>query len=351
MSCPPIFLEIPEWLLPLYAPFSLASLFPSYYPRLMSNVIIYHKQDLDGMCSGAIAYRALGSAELIPYNYGDEVDLPSLAGKDVYLVDCSFPVEQMLALQQAAASLTWIDHHVSAIDAAAAASFNPPGLRDLKEAACELTWRFFHSTPLPSLPDPRPLQLPWVIYLLGRYDCWDHQADPDVLPFQYGMRALGPLPPESPRWPALLELRDEDVMIDRLVQEGEVILRYETHQYAEYVRSLSFPCTLDGHPTLAVNRGRAGSTLFNALWDPSLYDLMLTFVLSPKGTWQCSLYSTKPEIDCSQIAKARGGGGHPGAAGFESSFLPVSPSLSAAEVVKVSAISSPGQIHCQTLRR
>jgi nanoRNase/pAp phosphatase (c-di-AMP/oligoRNAs hydrolase) len=42
---------------------------------------------------------------------------------------------------------------------------------------------------------------------------------------------------------------------------------------------------------------------------------MLTFQYDGKA-WQCSIYTTKNDIDCSVIAKSLGGGGHAGAAGF-----------------------------------
>lgn len=52
------------------------------------------------------------------------------------------------------------------------------------------------------------------------------------------------------------------------------------------------------------------------------YDLMITFVRRKDKLWNVSLYSTKPEIDCGEIAKSFGGGGHKGAAGFQVKELP-----------------------------
>ena len=43
---------------------------------------------------------------------------------------------------------------------------------------------------------------------------------------------------------------------------------------------------------------------------------MLTFSWR-KGQWTVSMYSDKPDIDVSVIAKNNGGGGHKGAAGFQ----------------------------------
>ena len=48
---------------------------------------------------------------------------------------------------------------------------------------------------------------------------------------------------------------------------------------------------------------------------------MLTFGWR-KGQWAVSLYSSNADIDVSKIAKAKGGGGHKGAAGFQCKTLP-----------------------------
>ena len=50
---------------------------------------------------------------------------------------------------------------------------------------------------------------------------------------------------------------------------------------------------------------------------------MMPFAWEPKiNKWSVSLYSIDPNIDCGSIAKKHGGGGHPGAAGFQCDSLP-----------------------------
>jgi len=48
---------------------------------------------------------------------------------------------------------------------------------------------------------------------------------------------------------------------------------------------------------------------------------MIPFVFTGKH-WTFSLYTTKDEVDCSVIAKSKGGGGHKKAAGFQLPELP-----------------------------
>lgn len=74
---------------------------------------------------------------------------------------------------------------------------------------------------------------------------------------------------------------------------------------------------------IAINKGLTNSKVFDSVWNAEKYDAMLTFCLmSPKRGWTISLYSDKPGIDVSKIAKSRGGGGHKQAAGFQSKALP-----------------------------
>lgn len=111
----------------------------------------------------------------------------------------------------------------------------------------------------------------------------------------------------------------------------------------------------DGHEkyfAIAVNIGHTNSKVFDVVWRRECpwcsgndesgllrgarsvctechgtgyiepYDLMITFVRRKDKLWNVSLYSTKPEIDCGEIAKSFGGGGHKGAAGFQCEELP-----------------------------
>jgi oligoribonuclease NrnB/cAMP/cGMP phosphodiesterase (DHH superfamily) len=91
---------------------------------------------------------------------------------------------------------------------------------------------------------------------------------------------------------------------------------------ADLATKLCFPTILDGLRLLAANRGPTGSQFFKALWDESKYDAMCAFYLRPDGQWSISLYSTKETVDCSLVCKARQGGGHKGAAGFQAKELP-----------------------------
>jgi nanoRNase/pAp phosphatase (c-di-AMP/oligoRNAs hydrolase) len=76
----------------------------------------------------------------------------------------------------------------------------------------------------------------------------------------------------------------------------------------------------DGLKCIAVNRLMANSKFFDSVWDPHTYDAMLSF--GWRGSqWTVSLYTDRPDIDVSEVARKRGGGGHKGAAGFQCTDL------------------------------
>jgi oligoribonuclease NrnB/cAMP/cGMP phosphodiesterase (DHH superfamily) len=269
----------------------------------------YHSADLDGHCSGAIVNRAYPDCELIGINYGDEFPWDTIQENEiVYMVDFSLqPFEDMEKLNSIA-DLVWIDHHKSAIEEAHSRGFISTGGQSLEigKGACELCWEFLF-----------PLSKSEAVRLLGRYDVWDLQ--PGTLELQNGLRMHDTLPTNTDLWESLFG-EDEDLLKESL-HVGKVLLRKKQMDDKSYVKSFSFETEIDGLHVVAVNRGMTNSQLFESVYDPEKHDGMLTFVWR-KGQWTVSIYSDQKHIDASIICKARGGGGHKGAAGFQCKELP-----------------------------
>jgi len=271
----------------------------------MKPICFYH-DDMDGRCAGAIVNLAVPDLELRAIQYGDAIELDDVRGRRVYMVDfCLQPFELMEELQGAADYLVWIDHHKSAIDTARVRGFYSGGVLSIKWAACELAWAEFN----PRMPTPR------AVRLLGRYDVWDH-SDPATLPFQYGMRVGSASPSEAWWWEMLF--KDED--LEGFLSSGHSILRYIEFHNAECAGD-AFEVVLDELRCIAMNRMRENSKLFDTVYDPDRHDAMLTFGWRD-GQWTFSLYSTREDVDVSEVAKRYGGGGHKGAAGFQRASLP-----------------------------
>lgn len=280
----------------------------------MTPIVFYHRADFDGIASAAIVKRKYPEAELQPYDYGDDIDDGYLEGRDIVLVDCSFEPETMQLVADYATSFVWIDHHKSAIEGVAASGATYDGLQEIGQAGCELTWRYFMGG-----------EMPRVIYLLGRYDVFDLEADPKVLPFQYGMRSMAETEdPTSGIWDGLLQTTKAAVAaVDAICKRGTVCFEYQQVQDEKAVKALSFTVELDGHVGIACNAAGKGSLLFESVFDKESMQLMIPFFMDKTGRWRVSLYSPQDGgVDCSEIAKKYGGGGHRNAAGFECDELP-----------------------------
>lgn len=168
----------------------------------MKTVCIYHSIDLDGWMSAAIVKHwfktnfssnsirniniektSFGIAtidysnsdrieflDFIDYNYGQPI--PDLSKYDrVIMCDISFPKEEMENIAKSGIGISnfiWIDHHISAIKDVSETHFAKTfqGLRNIKFAACELTWKYF----FPNEP------MPEIVRLLGRYDCFGYKS-------------------------------------------------------------------------------------------------------------------------------------------------------------------------------
>jgi hypothetical protein len=257
--------------------------------------------------------------ELRGIDYGDLfpwLDVP--ADATVYMVDFSLqPFTEMDRLHQylkaGGGRLVWIDHHKSAIQDDPGVE-EIAGLRRVGNAGCELTWEYL----FPDEPMPR------AVKLIGRHDVWDH-SDPDVEPFQYGLR-LCETNPEHARtvWEILLSIGDfANAWVSNACNDGKKIMAYQQQCNAAYACACIFETELDGYRLLACNRGLANSKIFDDVWpDYRLRcDAMCLFVYR-KGRWEIKLFTDHRGLDVSLIAKAHGGGGHTKAAGFVCEELP-----------------------------
>lgn len=301
---------------------------------------IYHKADLDGICSAAIVYDYFKCVDeqthlllednvfLYGMDYGDEfpwsfVDENEMTEEDkencipydkVVMVDFSLSEKDMERLNSLV-DFIWIDHHASIINR----NKDIQGIRDLNFAACELTYMYF-CTGLTYINEKiiSDKDIPLAVRLLGRYDVWDHD-DKRVIPFQYGMR-LYDIGPCNSEWRDLFV--DDNVsngIVKQIIENGELIRQYQSNLNKKYVDKYGFHAKLEFEgkvlKVLCVNKGFANSSIVkdSLLYDDTI-DLIMFFV-KDKYFYRVSLYTEK-EIDVSYIAKSFDGGGHMKASGF-----------------------------------
>jgi oligoribonuclease NrnB/cAMP/cGMP phosphodiesterase (DHH superfamily) len=203
----------------------------------------------------------------------------------------------------------WIDHHKTAIEEFEKSAMKFQAHVDSTYAACELTWQW-------AFPGGN---MPRAVWLLGKYDIWQLDADPDLLPMQYGMRLFA-ANPQDDVWKHLLDFHDRS-LIEQIITDGRKILQY-VEQFNRENCKYAFEVTFDGLQCICLNAPMRNSQVFDSVFDPERHDAMLMYFNAGGKHWTVSLYTTKPDVDVGAVAKARGGGGHRGAAGFQLKELP-----------------------------
>jgi len=266
--------------------------------------------------SGAIVKLAFPEVVLMGWDYGQPIPEIDVSDK-VIMTDISFPRHVMLDINEVN-GLIWIDHHISAIMDIAKLEPLPfiHGLRNEKKAACELTWEYF-------FPNAR---IPELVRLLGRYDCFGHKGTVEelkVLEFQYGARQL--IGNINEAYSTLLIARghgdwafDAD-LCDEIHLKGRVIYAYLCSE-ARHSYGRVFSIELDGYKFACINQERFNPINFGIDYHADGYDGFACFWYD-RGTIFYSLYNDNGLVDCSIIAKNRGGGGHRGASGFRTSEI------------------------------
>ena len=270
----------------------------------MTKTICFHHNDPDGHASGAIVRYALGAdVQLVESDY-DVTAIPwdAVARADqVIVVDFSFPREQMVKLAQGC-ELVWIDHHKSAIADFDDVADNWSGIRDISEAACVLTWKYF----FPERPVPK------AILLIGDRDIW-RWAEEDTGPFNESLYNRDHEAGDVEFWKPLLE--DDQPTLDKMIEEGAWLRKINLRNVERMMDSRSFEVRFDGYNTLVVNTKGTGD--IGDYGRDRGYEIVYCYIDQMQNgilSTNVTLFSSK--VDVSVIAHRYGGGGHAGAAGF-----------------------------------
>lgn len=260
--------------------------------------VIHHGACRDGFAAAWCVWRRWAGSEFVAAKYGEAP--PDVTGRDVVIVDFSYPLDVMTKLADEAASLLVLDHHKTAEEALRA--FKHPRAEvhfDMERSGAGMAWDHF----FPGQPRP------WIIDYVEDRDLWRHK-----LPNGPAINAfLGTLRYDFEHWYQTSRLALDDVL--RLGEVVEDKIRHYVTEVAKNARRVTF----EGHDVPCVNAPQVDiSELVGFLCNGEKFAL---------GWWQRSdgMYSyslrSRGDFDVSELAKRHGGGGHKNAAGFLSSEL------------------------------
>lgn len=271
----------------------------------MSNIlVIYHADCYDGFTAAWIAHKALGGrADLFPAKYHDPPPFDLINGRNVLVLDFSYPRDQMIEMAQRADFLDVLDHHKTAQE-------NCEGLEfctfDMERSGAGMTWDYFH----PQVP--RPV---WIDCVEDR-DLWrfENPATPSVHAY------LTSTPMTIKEWSAIHATPTKDL------KRGGQAIRRSIDRYCEKMAEHARGMILWGCPAQIVNAPYINcSELCDYLLEGSdePLEIAVAYFQRRDGQWQFSLRGKRGGTDVSEIARQFGGGGHYSAAGFSVGDLPV----------------------------
>ena len=278
-------------------------------------VVVFHHDDLDGVCAAAVIRKLYPVAVCHSISYGGVLPIDTLE-PDTALFIVDFTPETEADWQRIMGktnNVTWIDHHQKNIEKYNFYNMALKGLRvDTKPSGALATWQFL-------FPD-KPVHD--AVTYTSDYDTWTYDFGEHTKRFEAGMSALNSSP-DSKLW---IDLLSDDVItrtttMNLVLDTGNIIVEHRKITNKKIVEKYGFSCEFEGYKVLACNAPTANSILFDSVFDKAEYDILSVFASNGKKV-MISLYSEKSNINCADIASKYGGGGHPGAAGFQIESIP-----------------------------
>jgi oligoribonuclease NrnB/cAMP/cGMP phosphodiesterase (DHH superfamily) len=307
----------------------------------------FYHNDLDGHASAFCVHAWVGvkqlahKVEFIEITYGRQFPFESIEkDEQIWIVDYSVSTDEMRRLLSITKDVTWIDHHKTAIEKYSDFEFPIRGIRKDGEAACVLTWKYIHwwtergdGAENFEIEKEDILPVPRCIELVGDRDVWKWAHGEETRNFFNGSQLHNTQPGSDFWWKCMdHEIKDlplpntgnRDARIkgekfwNELLESGKIIEKYKKHSDGEVNKSLGYEVEFEGYKCFAINRARIsserlGENMFN-------FDIGMPYY-HDGNKFTVSLYTAK-DIDCSDIAKKYGGGGHKKAAGFQCVELP-----------------------------
>lgn len=268
-------------------------------------LVIYHGHTCpDGFAAALAAWTYYqGKAEFLSLDHGDVRsvdDLPALAGRAVYILDFSFGEPILRAIEERAAKLVMLDHHLSAAEKLAGFVCRCGVVHfDMKKSGARLAWEFFH----PDQP------VPDLVRFVEDRDIWVWQY-PESASF---LAALDMEPFDFARWQNIAQM--DAVQLAAFIERGHA-MDEKFSKLAELIADAASPVVFNGVAGLMVNAPGVFHSLVGDLLSKKSGTFALLWSVDKKVVVKCGLRS-RSDFNCIPLAASMGGGGHAQASGFK----------------------------------
>ena len=270
-------------------------------------LVIYHGHTCpDGFAAALAAWTYYqGKAEFLALDHGDVQsvdDLPALDGRAVYILDFSFGKDILRAMEERAAKLVMLDHHLSAAEKLTGFVCRCGVVHfDMKKSGARLAWEFFH----PDQP------VPDLVRFVEDRDIWVWQY-PESASF---LAALDMEPFDFARWQHIAQM--DAVQLAAFIERGHA-MDEKFSKLAELIADAASPVVFNGVAGLMVNAPGVFHSLVGDLLCQKSGTFALLWSVDKKVVVKCGLRS-KASFNCIPLAASMGGGGHAQASGFKMS--------------------------------
>jgi len=268
-------------------------------------LVIYHGRSCpDGFAAALAAWLYFeGQAEFLALDHGDVktlADLPSVAGRAVYILDFSFAEALLRDIDAVAAKLVVLDHHLSAAEKLTGFQCRCGVVHfDMKKSGAHLAWEFFYPTqPVPDL----------VKYVEDR-DIWVWQY-PESAGF---LSALDMEAFDFARWQAIANLSGE--ALQAYIERGRA-MDEKFVKLAQGMSEAAQPLAFNGVQGMMVNVPSAFHSLVGDILCQKSGTFALMWAVDKTGVIKCGLRS-RSGFNCIPLAESMHGGGHAQACGFK----------------------------------
>lgn len=316
-------------------------------------LIIYHKEDNDGVFSGAIIYDYLIDNMKISkdcidllgadYNilnkfselYKDNIEDLKNEYKSIIMADISFNntsfMKKLYGLY--GNDFIWFDHHAPIIHQSKVNKFaSIPGIRTITKSALLCCWEWFY--------DPFNIEdIPELLKVLSAWDSWTYKENGYELNYVYNVNK-GITYRFNLEFNAVLDLikaikrNYAEIDINSYFIAGEMLNDYDAQKYADIIKN-SGDCSwkiyngeilFNGEELYRTAcalfiQGPSSSIIFKSLIKGTSDDIMngIVFKRNNDTSWTISLYNIRENdntFHCGDyLKKFYNGGGHMGAAG------------------------------------